>query len=564
MILISIRQTWIILCILIILAGDPRTVLAQNRYRSWARKEDKSSSKPKKESKVTTPTSEILSPATITEDKTSALIIEVVQPEVENDPSEVAQEQNDLLSLLAPKSELSKAVDENHKQSQHSGSTAQRPSPPQSSASSVTMDTSVVRSRMQPKRDFVDNSEIAKRGHRNDQELIKSGRKDLILETLQQKRKAEEQKQLRIQMDRDRIELEKQRAQQKATEALLQQAALAKEKEREMEQHVVDCSLLIETIQQSRKSCQSGHAMVSLHLCTEIENQYEYILPYIFHHLARGVEKVWILNSSPRNWSSHPSILCLLQHNLISIHSWTKRSGDVSKSYGVNFCFLGLLEPAVAKTRVLVNDSEVVPWGLFSEVNEFVIVHSKLSQDHCLGSIVEKGIAKDAAVLGVGLPIAHFPSKEVHGKENSFPPLIPTARLPYTLHSKIFSQIKCVEKWHHKHYPKFKSDCISVGSPEVGATAGTGVVDLHGRSLPIAPGQTPPLDMYEMVQLNHYAIPGHHSHRHHQVEGGGNETETEHIKRTIEDTYFAQYFSAMVFKMMSACPTCFSLALYPE
>jgi hypothetical protein len=89
----------------------------------------------------------------------------------------------------------------------------------------------------------------------------------------------------------------------------------------------INCPAFLEPILQKRNKCISS-ATEQVDAIVYFASDYNYILPFIIHHLSLGFGKIWIYNNDDKvAWYRHPAIICLLRDHLINIQPWFGEKG---------------------------------------------------------------------------------------------------------------------------------------------------------------------------------------------------------------------------------------------
>lgn len=146
-------------------------------------------------------------------------------------------------------------------------------------------------------------------------------------------------------------------------------------------QLAVDCAALLQPIHQRRQPCLSKHNHSTVDVCVYFASDYEFMIPFLVHHLSLGVSHIIIYNNDEKiAWYRHPSILCLIAEAMVEVQPWF---GDKALMKGLNHCFRkripdlhGIDMLSVSNDRSLAERSKLMNiWGANFDIDEMLVLH---------------------------------------------------------------------------------------------------------------------------------------------------------------------------------------------
>lgn len=146
-------------------------------------------------------------------------------------------------------------------------------------------------------------------------------------------------------------------------------------------QLAVDCTALLQPIHQRRQPCLSKHNQSIVDVCVYFASDYEFMIPFLVHHLSLGVSHIIIYNNDEKvAWYRHPSILCLVAEAMVEVQPWF---GDKALMKGLNHCFRkripdlhGIDMLSVSNDRSPVERSKLMNiWGANFDIDEMLVLH---------------------------------------------------------------------------------------------------------------------------------------------------------------------------------------------
>lgn len=219
-----------------------------------------------------------------------------------------------------------------------------------------------------------------------------------------------------------------------------------------------DCDALIRPIFLRRQECNSEHSKHTIHLCVDFHDEFDYLLPFLVHHLLLGVEMIWIFDYSIQPWYHHPSILCLVAHDLVHIQAWRHRNeGDILKAR--RHCTAGFAERAV-----LTHHHNRTSWAAALTIHDFLLISPEehprggsSSQFVCFNRYI---VRFGSSLAGLVAPVVVFPSTTTSSATTDpWPPLLYTHRLPNYNGMMYFMRTGCMHGWMDASTPILSESC---------------------------------------------------------------------------------------------------------
>jgi hypothetical protein len=322
-----------------------------------------------------------------------------------------------------------------------------------------------------------------------------------------------------------------------------------------------DCEKLLNPIRKRREICSQETYSHIVDICTIFSYDYEYMMPFLLHHLNIGVSKIRIYNNDEKiSWYNHPAIQCLITEEYVTIQPWY---GVGVMVQGMNHCMKVILNEY---TRI---SSDNI-WSIPLDIDEYIVFHKN---ETCINTFV-----KDKDAPGIHLNWAFFMPEKPNKLKTEFLPThvncsdnicLPmetiTTRFFENSHIKTIARTKCVETWPNVHYPIYQSSCQKYGKP----------VDPQGHRL-TPDYHTPYVDnYYPIVQLNHYWTLSLSQFMRKIHRGIGDTDKSlgkyrstndffEHVRRIqfVVDNSFMELYGVFFIHMKHICPQCFNMKYY--
>lgn len=326
-----------------------------------------------------------------------------------------------------------------------------------------------------------------------------------------------------------------------------------------------DCETLLRPIRAKRAICQKESDHV-VDICSVFSYDYEYLMPFLIHHLSIGFNKIRIYNNDDTgvSWYNHPAVTCLVAEELVTIQPWY---GVGVMVRGINHCM-----------KVIQRDyKDIYPiqkiWTFPADIDEYVVLHKEQCINKFVSTREAPGIALNWAFFIPELPYNNFSrtgSVRLRGSGNATcsrdictPMDMVTTRWFENKHVKTIARVMCAETWHNVHYPHYKHPCENYG---------TKPVDPQGHQL-VPDYFTPWVDnYYPEVQLNHYWTLSMLQFLRKIHRGIGDTDKSidkyrstidlfthQREKKFVVDTSFGKRYGEFFDYMKSTCPDCFRL-----
>lgn len=358
-------------------------------------------------------------------------------------------------------------------------------------------------------------------------------------------------------------------------------------------QQSIDCQAFMKPILERHQRCVRNSSHV-VDICVYFAADYNYVIPFIAHHLALGFSKIIIYNNDEKvQWYNHPTVLCYLAHKVIEIQPWF---GENALMKGLDNCYKYRIgeahrdvsknpkdvpEPLVPRTTA---GKDLHVWGANFDIDEMLILH----QDQCIGNFVERypapSIALNWAFFTPEFPLSDFArtgntaflSKEHkelinYQSDRHDPILLPHEMLVRRMfenpHIKTINRLECMDHFENEHCPVYTGKCPYGAKP----------MDPQGHVITCGPW-TPWVDnYYPIAQLNHYwtLSLSDFLRKIHRGKGGSYAKNTDNFRHTeeffrhgwqragfVNDTIIIKKYGNFFEELKTACPRCFDLSYY--
>jgi hypothetical protein len=135
----------------------------------------------------------------------------------------------------------------------------------------------------------------------------------------------------------------------------------------------IDCAAFIAPIRQRRSSCVSNHTE-QVDLCVYFASDYQFVVPFLVHHLSIGVSHIFIYNNDEKvAWYNHPAVLCLVAEEWVDIQPWF---GEKVLHKGLDHCYHTLIPDKRSFKKE--KDKQLALnhiWGANFDIDEMLVLH---------------------------------------------------------------------------------------------------------------------------------------------------------------------------------------------
>lgn len=356
----------------------------------------------------------------------------------------------------------------------------------------------------------------------------------------------------------------------------------------------LECDAFMKPIIERQQQClQSSPPIVEI--CVYFASDYNYLIPYIAHHLALGFKRILIYNNDEEvAWYKHPTIMCYLSYQVIEIQPWF---GEAVLFQGLNHCYSRIarrydtakltLKP-LDKEKLAIGRPTINPniWATHFDIDEMLVLH----QDECVGNFVEH-FSAPAVGINWAFFIPESPLNDyaktdnidllsrAHKKAISFdengrvPVVLPHERLLrrwyFNSHVKAISRITCVAQFERSgHCPRYIKSCPYGSMPR----------DTLEREFDCPFTEPFKGPDYPVAQLNHYwtlSLPDF-LRKIHRGRGGRDFKHTDGFRSTseffehslghnfVDDMMMIEKYGSFFQLLKQICPHCFEVAYYQK
>ena len=155
-----------------------------------------------------------------------------------------------------------------------------------------------------------------------------------------------------------------------------------------------DGRTLIHEIQQRRQFC-LGRSKTVAEIMTLFSTDYNFMLPFLVHHLSMGFNKIWVYNNDETGlrWYRHPTMTCLIRHELVALQPWLGESV-------MHRAWSHWIDKAKALYSSTANYNDV--WMSFLDIDEYLLIHHNRNKstvaaannqsdfNDCIGEFLDK------------------------------------------------------------------------------------------------------------------------------------------------------------------------------
>ena len=330
----------------------------------------------------------------------------------------------------------------------------------------------------------------------------------------------------------------------------------------------INCENFLKPILEKRSRCLNSSSH-SVDICVYFASDYNYVIPFLIHHLSLGFEKIWLYNNDDKvAWYNHPAVLCLLSTDFVDIQPWY---GDLLLHKALDHCFQERI--AISYKGKDLNNV----WGAVFDIDEMLVLHNH----SCANSFVEAykapSIAVNWAFFTPEIPLTNFTrtgyldflENNVHDRDHKryLPHELSLRRMTENPHIKIISRMSCYDHFVDEHSLKYKANC----------PFGQNVIDPQGHYFKPGPWTPWTANHYPIAQLNHYWTLSLFDflRKIHRGKGGSYSKYGGSSRHTAEffshgtqkvgyvtDLSFLNYYGAFFNNLKNICPSCFSTTLF--
>lgn len=171
-------------------------------------------------------------------------------------------------------------------------------------------------------------------------------------------------------------------------------------------QLTVNCEAFLQPIRERRQMCLHSSGDTELDICVYFASDYEFIIPFLVHHLSLGAKRIFIYNNDENvAWYRHPGVLCLLSEQMVQIQPWF---GEGALMRGLNHCYRKSI-PASRGFTFEKNQKELnTVWGANFDIDEMVVLHKHQCLSHLLKTVEAPTLVLNWAFFVPEYPLSDF------------------------------------------------------------------------------------------------------------------------------------------------------------
>jgi hypothetical protein len=171
-------------------------------------------------------------------------------------------------------------------------------------------------------------------------------------------------------------------------------------------QEKIDCEAFLEPIQARRESCLAAHnGTAEVDICVYFASDYEFLVPFLVHHLALGARHIFIYNNDDKvRWYQHPAILCLLAEQLVEVQPWY---GDRALMKGLDHCAKRKIPDSMGIRH---EEGKMPPhvWAANFDIDEMLVLHTHTCMAALLEHVDSASVALNWAFFTPESPLSNF------------------------------------------------------------------------------------------------------------------------------------------------------------
>lgn len=169
----------------------------------------------------------------------------------------------------------------------------------------------------------------------------------------------------------------------------------------------VNCSAFMQPIRAKRDKCLQSSGTTEVDICVYFASDYEFIVPFLAHHLSLGAKHIIIYNNDEKvAWYRHPAVLCMVAEGMVEIQPWF---GEKELMKGLNHCFrkgIPLLHGVTHDPKH--KDKLMNVWGANFDIDEMLVLHKHQCMAHLLQTVEAPTLALNWAFFVPELPLSDF------------------------------------------------------------------------------------------------------------------------------------------------------------
>lgn len=168
----------------------------------------------------------------------------------------------------------------------------------------------------------------------------------------------------------------------------------------------VNCESFLQPIKARREKCLSSSEGTEVDICVYFASDYEFVVPFLAHHLSLGARHIFIYNNDERvAWYRHPAVLCMLAEEMVQIQPWF---GERALMPGLNHCFKKSIPTIRGFSHEQNTDELSNIWGANFDIDEMLVLHKHQCMTHLLRSVQAPTLALNWAFFVPDLPLSDF------------------------------------------------------------------------------------------------------------------------------------------------------------
>lgn len=162
----------------------------------------------------------------------------------------------------------------------------------------------------------------------------------------------------------------------------------------------VNCSAFLQPIMERRESC-TRNEKTEVDVCVYFASDYEFVMPFLVHHLALGAKNIFIYNNDEKvAWYRHPAVVCLMATKTVHIQPWY---GEGALMHGLNHCYHKNIPVVRPEKADLLN-----VWAANFDIDEMLVLHKHQCLPHLLSTVQAPSLALNWAFFVPEYPLNEF------------------------------------------------------------------------------------------------------------------------------------------------------------